>query len=170
MERKYREININEIGFLKEMLYLALYVPEGQEKYPVSIVEKPEIKKYVKDWGKTSLDIAFVAVEKKELAGAIWGRAFQQPDVGYGFIDKYTPEISIAVKKEFRNKGIGTQLIQIISDHYKNRGIEAISLSVDKPNKAHELYVRTGFKTVSSNKTDYIMRKKLIDEALEAIK
>ena len=144
------------------MLYLALYVPEGQKKYPFSIVEKPEIIKYVKDWGKSSLDFAFVAVEKNELVGAIWGRAFQPPDVGFGFIDKYTPEISIAVKEKFRNKGIGTQLIQIISDHYQNIGIKAISLSVDKPNKAKELYFKAGFKIVSSNKTDYIMRKKLI--------
>ncbi len=76
------------------MLYLALYVPSGQEKYPLSIVEKPEIIKYVKNWSEILNDIAFVAVDKKELIAAICSRAFQPPNIGFGFIDKNTPEIS----------------------------------------------------------------------------
>ena len=92
-----REIKQNEIYFLKEMLYLALYVPEGKSPFPKSIIENPDISKYIDHWGTLPNDIALVAVFNEKLIGAVWGRTFNSLKPGYGFIDENTPEISIGV-------------------------------------------------------------------------
>jgi len=156
-----REIGKKEIAFLKEMLYLALYVHEGEPIFPRSILDHPDLSKYIEDWGSLPHDLALVAENNDELVGAIWGRGFQKPKVGWGFIDENIPEISIAVKVGFRNQGIGTKLIQEISDRYFDKGIESISLSVDKRNKARFLYERTGFVIVKDTGPDYLMKKEL---------
>ncbi len=161
MNIEYREIDDSEIIFLEEMLYESLFVPAGGEKYPPSILRRPEINRYIKDWGNLPLDIAFVAVVNDELTGAVWGRAFQPPDTGYGFIDEHTPEISIAVMEEYRNRRIGARLLETIFGYYRGCGVKSVSLAVDKMNPAKNLYLRAGFKTVAENNTDFIMKKDL---------
>jgi len=157
----YRKIDKSEIKFLKEMLYEALFVPEGQSPFSLSILEKPEISVYIDNWGKLPNDLAIVAEINNELVGAIWGRSFYPPKLGYGFIDSETPEISMAIKKSFRNRGVGTMLIDELSRRYAEKGIKAISLSVDKLNKAKSLYKRSGFKVITDKGSDLIMKKKL---------
>ena len=154
-----REIKQNEIYFLKEMLYLALYVPEGKSPFPKSIIENPDISKYIDHWGTLPNDIALVAVFNEKLIGAVWGRTFNSLKPGYGFIDENTPEISMAVKKEFRNQGIGAKLIDEITGIYSSRGIKSISLSVDKRNRAKSLYARKGFIAVTDKDTAVTMKK-----------
>lgn len=158
---KYREIKSSELGFLKEMLYEAIIAPEGQQPFPRTILEKPEISKYYANWGNLPHDLAIVVESKMELVGAVWGRSFQLPTVGYGFIDESTPEISIAVSQSHRNMGIGALLIDKISDVYAQQNVKAISLSVQKNNRAFKLYQRVGFELISENEEDYIMRKAL---------
>ena len=68
-----REIKHNEIDFLRKMLYLALYVPEGQPPFPKSILNHPDISKYIENWGTLKNDLALVAVINNEPIGAIWG-------------------------------------------------------------------------------------------------
>lgn len=157
-----REIKQNEIYFLKEMLYLALYVPEGKSPFPKSIIENPDISKYIDHWGTLPNDIALVAVFNEKLIGAVWGRTFNSLKPGYGFIDENTPEISMAVKKEFRNQGIGAKLIDEITGIYSSRGIKSISLSVDKRNRAKLLYTRKGFIEVADKGTAVTMKKILL--------
>jgi [ribosomal protein S18]-alanine N-acetyltransferase len=155
-----RPVKPNEIKFLKDMLYEALYVHEGEPLLPRSIIYEPEIVKYIKDWGKP-FDCAIVAQNNNELTGAIWGRMFQLPETGYGYIDEETPEISMAVKSNYRGQGIGTKLIEAISQEYLKLNIKAISLSVDKRNKALNLYQRAGFVIVAENGTAWTMKKRL---------
>ncbi|MCK4662835.1 MAG: GNAT family N-acetyltransferase [Bacteroidales bacterium] len=154
-----REIKHKEIDFLREVLYMALYVPEGQPPFPKSVLDNPDISKYIDYWGTFPNDLALVAVFNDELIGAIWGRTFISHKVGYGFIDENTPEISMAVKEKFRNQGIGAKLIDEISKMYFSKGIKLISLSVDKRNRAKLLYVRKGFVLVKDNGTAVTMKK-----------
>ena len=72
MPISYRPILSNEHLFLEEMLYEALFVPEGQPKYPRSVTDNPDLRKYVEDWSRDKYDLAIVALDKKELIGAIW--------------------------------------------------------------------------------------------------
>jgi len=157
-----RKIKHNEIKFLREALYLALFVPKGQTPFPKSILDNPDISKYIDNWGILPNDLALVAVINNELIGAVWGRTFSSSNAGYGFIDENTPEISMAVKEKLRNQGIGSKLIDEISKIYLSKGIKSISLSVDKRNKTKSLYLRKGFIIVEDKGADAIMEKILI--------
>ena len=149
----------SESGFLKEMLYESLFVPEGKKPYPRSVLELPALAKYYLNWGSIPHDLAMVAEKDGQLTGAVWGRAHQLPHEGYGFVGTDIPEIGIAVFPAFRDQGVGTDLINSISNHYQKRGLPSISLSVDRKNPAKSLYERLGFHVVKENEHDFIMQK-----------
>jgi len=161
MNINYRDIQKEEYQFLEDMLYQALFVPPGQARFPISIIEKPEIRKYIKDWNQKEDDLAIVGVKDDELIGAIWGRKFRKENKGYGFIDEDTPEISMAVRPEYRNRGIGTILINQIETKYLEMGISKLSLSVDKLNPAKKLYTRCGYRLYEEQETSITMVKQM---------
>ena len=158
----YRRIKKEEYQFLEEMLYEALFVPPGQPKFPKSIIENPDIKKYIENWNQQEDDLAIIGVKNDELIGAIWGRKFKKEKKGYGFIDEHTPEISMAVRLEYRNQGIGTSLINQIENRYLEIGISKLSLSVDKLNPAKNLYERCGYTLFEEQETAITMFKQII--------
>ncbi len=80
----YRQISENDYLFLREMLYEALFVPEGEEPFPESILDLPEISKYIEDW--SSSDFGHIAQDGAELIGAVWGRLFIHANKGYGYV------------------------------------------------------------------------------------
>ncbi len=153
-------MNKSETGFLREMLYEAIFIPEGSPPLPKSIVEEPALRKYFADWGKPG-DIAVIAEYKGQLIGAIWSRLYPETDKGFGFIDKHTPELSIAVRPEYRDRGIGTSLFKKYLSEAGKQGFREVSLSVDKRNRSVSLYRRMGFEIVREPEADYTMRKHL---------
>jgi ribosomal protein S18 acetylase RimI-like enzyme len=155
-----REIKPGEHEFLFEMLYEAIYIPDGEEKLPRSVVDEPYLSKYVDDFGRQG-DLAFVLTNEDQLVGAIWIRLFSEEEKSYGFVDASTPELSMALKENYRGSGFGTQLIETVFSKLKNDGVEKISLSVDKQNRAVRLYRRVGFEIFSEEGTAYTMVKKL---------
>lgn len=161
MQISYRKIKESEYYFLKEMLYEALYVPPGANKFPKSILEAPSIHKYIKDWGASEGDIAIVATDKNNLIAAIWGRKFPISNKSYGFINEQTPEISMAVKAAYRGRGIGTKLLNAIEAAYVAEGVHQLSLSVAKLNAAKKLYVRNGYDFKEEVGTSWTMVKKI---------
>ena len=146
---------------IRDRLYEALFVPPGKPKFPRSILEDPGIKKYISHWNQQKGDIAIVAITSGELVGAIWGKIFKEDKKGYGYVDDATPEISMAIKEGYRNRGLGTELLKQIEIEYKGKGIEQLSLSVDKVNPAKGLYERTGYSIYKEEGTAFIMVKKL---------
>ena len=151
----------SEEGFLKEMLYESLFVAEGKAPYPRSVLELPELAKYYLNWGSIPHDLAVVAEKERQLIGAVWGRAHQPPHEGYGFVDIDIPEVGIAICADYRNQGLGTKLFESLFEKYYERGVRAVSLSVDQHNPAKTLYSRLGFQVVVENKQDFIMQKVL---------
>lgn len=156
-----RRIRNNEIEFLSDMLYEAIFIPKGQEPLPKEIIQDKSLVKYVENWGKDKFDVALVAEVDGQPVGAIWGRQLKDENKGFGFIDNDTPELSMAVKSKYRNKGIGTGMIKKIVYEYQSIGVEQLSLSVDKANDASRLYQRLGFKIVEETETSLTMKKKL---------
>ncbi len=156
-----RTLKPGESNFLAEMLYEAIFIPEGHEPLPKEIVKDKSLSKYIVDWGKDKFDIALVMEVDQQLAGAIWGRLLTKENKGFGYIDDNTPELSMAVKNEYRNHGIGTKLIEAIETEYQKIGVEFLSLSVDKANNALNLYQRVGYKIVEETKTSWTMQKKI---------
>ena len=156
-----RKLKAAEADFLKEMLYEAIFIPEGHEPLPKSILEDESLSKYFINWGKDVYDIALVAETENNLIGAIWGRLFDEENQGFGFVDAQTPELSMAIKPNFRSKGIGTKLMEAIAVLYKNIGVKQLSLSVDKVNRASELYTRLGCQITGETETSWTMVKSL---------
>lgn len=161
MKVRIRPIKSTEHSFLSEMLYEALYVPEGAPPFPKTILQVPDISKYIDNWGKQKHDIALVATKGDILIGAIWGRLFLAPLKGYGYVDENTPEISMAIIEEYRGKAIGGSLLTKISKAYREMGVDQISLSVDQNNPALRLYLRHDFSQVNKDHDALTMAKKL---------
>ncbi|MEM7724990.1 MAG: N-acetyltransferase [Cyanobacteria bacterium P01_A01_bin.45] len=155
-----RPLTPRDEPFLWEMLYQALFVPPGTEPFSKQIIYQPELAKYVQDWQAS--DIGFLAVlESSQIPiGTVWIRLFNNNNPGYGYINNETPELSIAVLAEYRDRGIGTQLILHLCGQIKNR-YEAVSLSVSSENPALRLYQRLGFEIVAQLDNSLTMKKQL---------
>lgn len=142
------------------MLYTAIFVEDGQPKLPKSIIQEPSLAKYIINFGSNKYDLCFVALDNEELIGACWGRFLDEQNKGYGFLDSKTPELSIAIKEQFRNRGIGTKLLKKITENYRGN-IKSLSLSVDKKNLAIEFYKRFGFQIKLETEKSVVMRIEL---------
>jgi ribosomal protein S18 acetylase RimI-like enzyme len=156
-----RPVTPNDEPFLWDMLYQAIYVPPGQPEPDRSIVEQPELAKYVQGWGRQH-DSGFLvfAVATRQPVGAVWSRLFTGSERGYGYVDDQTLELSIAILPEYRGEGIGTKLLTSLLEFSAGK-YPALSLSVDQNNPALKLYRRTGFEVVKQAGTTFVMKKTL---------
>jgi ribosomal protein S18 acetylase RimI-like enzyme len=155
----YRPIKADETTFLKEMLWEAIFLPaETKQTLTKALLEHPDIRKYYSGWGRKG-DVAFVACQQhtEMLTGCAWGRLFHSTGKGYGYISDEIPELSIAVDPAFRNRGIGTKLLQMVIEDYTKKGYPKLSLSVHKDNPSLQLYYRMGFKVHSENDDSLVM-------------
>lgn len=147
-----REIKENEYEVLKDFLYEAIFIPEGVEAPPKSIINQPELQVYIKEFGKKD-DHCLVAEIDGKIVGAVWTRIMDD----YGHIDDETPSFAISLLKKYRGLGIGTALMRNMLNLLKEKGYEKASLSVQKQNYACGLYLKTGFKIVDENEEEYLM-------------
>ena len=152
MDYKIREIRKNEYSILFDFLYEAIFITEGMDKPPKSIIEQPELQVYIKDFGKAD-DWCFVVEIKEKIVGAVWVRIMND----YGHIDDETPSFAISLYEEYRNMGIGTALMRDMLEFLKNKGYRRTSLSVQKVNYAVRMYQKVGFEVVDENEEEYIM-------------
>ncbi len=159
MEIQIRHHLEEEQAVLANFLYFAIYTPPDSHPPPLEIFEKPELAKYIQDWGQAD-DWAVFAVLDNQVLGACWTRCFPADDPGYGTIDPTIPELSIAVHPEFRGLGIGSRLLAELIKMIKSR-YGAISLSVTKGNPAEHLYKRFGFLKIYETQDTIVMKKEL---------
>ncbi len=152
MDYQIREIRENEYPILSDFLYEAIFIPEGMEKPPKSIIEQPELQIYVADFGKAD-DWCLVAETKEKIVGAAWVRIMDD----YGHVDDVTPSFAISLYEEYRHLGIGTALMKAMLQLLKDKGYKQASLSVQKANYAVAMYRKVGFEVVDENKEEYIM-------------
>jgi len=160
MRIEYEEIGPADLGFLEEMLYQAIFVPEGEAAYPRSVLDLPEIARYIAGWGRAG-DFGLAARNGSEPVGAAWFRLFQGDEKGFGTVDDRTPELSMAVRSEYRGFGIGSSLLQRLILAARERGFERLSLSVDARNPALRLYERLGFRALGETGGSLTMVKEV---------
>lgn len=148
--------------FLWEMLYEAIYIPEGGVKPERAILQEPALAHYVAGWGQQPGDVGLLALDPQsgQPVGAAWLRLFPATDPGWGFVDGDTPEISIAIVPAYRGQGIGTLLLTELIAQATGQ-YAALSLSVDPQNPAMRLYERLGFVVVGASGTSMTMHKTL---------
>jgi len=152
MDYQIREIQENEYPILSDFLYEAIFIPEGMEKPPKSIIEQPELQIYVADFGKED-DWCLVAETKEKIVGAVWVRIMND----YGHVDDETPSFAISLYEGYRHLGIGTALMRTMLQLLKDKGYKQTSLSVQKANYAVDMYRKVGFEVVGENEDEYIM-------------
>lgn len=88
-----------------------------------------------------------------KVVGAVWTRIMND----YGHVDDDTLSFAISLHKEYRGKGIGTQMMIQMLELLKKQGVRRASLAVQKANYAVNMYERVGFRTVDENEQEYIM-------------
>ena len=148
-----RELRQDEVKVLDIFLYEAIFVPEGIPAPPKDIINQPELQVYVKNFGENKGDLCLVAQVEDEIIGAVWVRIMND----YGHIDNETPSFAISVLKDYRNYGIGTELMKQMLMKLKMQGYVRASLSVQKMNYAVSMYKKVGFEIVDENDEEYIM-------------
>lgn len=157
----FKRTNKVSRSFLRDMLYMALYVAADEPPFPISVLDKPDLRKYFENFGARDKDMAVIASEDKETIGIVWGRLYSSLRPSYGFISEDIPEITLAVQPAYRNRGIGSELLNRICGYYKKKKVTAISLSVDKRSPARKLYERNGFEHFSEKENSITMVKHL---------
>ena len=150
---KVRNLRHDEIGLLKDFLYEAIYVPEGVMPPARDIIEMPELKLYIEEFGTRRGDNCLVADFGGKAAGAVWARIMND----YGHVDDETPSIAISLYREYRGRGIGSRMMREMLEQLKAQGYKRASLSVQKANYAVRMYKKFGFTIVDENEEEYIM-------------
>ena len=156
MNCEIRPITPDEIPLLQDFLYEAIYQPDEDHLLPRSVINQPEIRVFIDDFGRKD-DHCLVALADGKIIGAVWARILSGDIKGFGNIDDQTPEFAISVYKPYRGKGIGTQLMRRMLRLLKENGYAKASLAVQKDNYAVKMYQDVGFVVIGENDEEYIM-------------
>ena len=148
-----RKIREEEIPLLDDFLYEVIFIPDGVEPPPKSVIFNDDLQVYVLGFGQNSDDHCLVAEYDGKVVGAVWVRIMDD----YGHIDKMTPSLAISLFKEYRNKGIGTEMLKQMLDLLRDKGYKKVSLSVQKTNYALKMYLKSGFKVVAERGEELLM-------------
>ena len=157
MEYTIREIQKQEYPLLDNFLYEAIFIPEGIEPPPKTIITSPELQIYVERFGALKDDWGLMAEVDGKVVGAVWVRIMND----YGHIDDETPSLAISLYKEYRGFGIGTAMMKEILALLKSHGYSQVSLSVQKANYAVKLYLKVGFTIIRENEEEYISKRQI---------
>ena len=157
MNYSIRELKQDENKVLDTFLYEAIFIPEGVPATSKDIINQPELQVYVKDFGENEGDLCLVAQVGDDIIGAVWVRIMND----YGHIDNETPSFAISLLKDYRNYGIGTELMKQMLLKLKKQGYKQASLAVQKMNYSVRMYRKVGFEIIDENDEEYIMLCKL---------
>ena len=148
-----RTIRPEELSLLNDFLYEAIFIPEGVAALPRSIIEQEDLQVYIRDFGRQPDDHCLVAEVDGRIVGAVWVRVMND----YGHIDDKTPSLAISLYKDYRNRGIGTELLQRVLDLLREKGYRQVSLSVQKGNYALWMYRKAGFEVIADRGEEVLM-------------
>lgn len=138
---------------MDNFLYEAIFIPDGVDAPPKSIIENDELQVYVRNFGKMPDDRCLVAECDGMVVGAVWTRVMND----YGHIADGIPSLAMSLYKEYRNKGIGTKLLEQMLQLLRKEGYQQVSLSVQKENYAVRMYRKVGFEVLKETEEEYIM-------------
>jgi len=151
MDYVIRPLTRQDEPILWEMLYYGLSSAGKNQQASRDVVRRPEISRYVEDWGRVG-DTGFVAHDKKNraLLGAAWlRRPTDKSDAA--------PELALAVKPEHRRHGIGTALLTQLVRANPDHPTISVSFVAGKP--VLRLYERFGFKVVEQRPDAVVMHR-----------
>ena len=144
---------MEERPLLNDFLYEAIYIPDGVTPPPRSIILNDDLQVYVRDFGMQPDDRCLVAVVDERVTGAVWTRIMKD----YGHVADDIPSLAISLYKEYRNQGIGSDLLGQMLQLLRQDGYHKVSLSVQKENYAAGMYLKAGFEIWKETPEEYIM-------------
>lgn len=159
----------DEHAYLKEALYLSIHVSghgvsdECASTPDRALLDVPPFRRTHEHWGRAG-DKAVVAATLDDgreshvgwptqsgtewIIGAAWVRLYGRGLPTYGFVSEDIPVLVVALEAEYRDQGIGTELMNMLIQEVRRAGMPGISLSVDPTNRAMSFYRKLGFKAL----------------------
>lgn len=158
MDVVIRGLAAQEYPVLRQFLYLSIFVPEGQDPPPESLLDTPEFQVYLAGFGREPNDLAVAADCGGGIVGVAWARVMND----FGHFYDGVPSLAISLLPEYRGRGIGKLLLSGLLDRLRSMGHDRVTLSVQKENhRACKLYQSLGFFPVHENDEEFIMLKNL---------
>lgn len=120
----------------------------------------PEIMHYTRfrpERGDLGVVAETDAGRSRLVVGVAWLLFLPATDPGYGFVAADVPEFAIWVRAGRRGSGLGRRLLRAVVEAARQRGIRAISLSVEAENPSRHLYESEGFEAVPGGEADGVM-------------
>ena len=156
-----RQLSADDVGLVAEVTHWEMQVPRlvVLDADPMDL--DSNLSTYWYNYGEPE-DTGYVAMWNGETIGAAWARIVGSRSPGHGHLTSHIPELTIAVAPDWRGQGVGTQLLSTLLKGLAEAGFSAVSLSVQKGNRAIHLYERFGFVTTRVYKDHYVMMRSLI--------
>lgn len=161
---RFKTVETEDIDFLKEMLFEAVYwrsLGQGSAPSFESGLNAEGVLTSVLEWGTGRGDFGIIAIRDSHKIGAVWIRLYEQNKSIRGFIDETIPVLVIGIKQGYRKNGVGTELLQVLFREAMAKGIESISLMVSEDNNALSLYKKVGFEIIKKVDDSFLMLKNL---------
>jgi ribosomal protein S18 acetylase RimI-like enzyme len=164
MALTYRAATSEDLPFLQEMLYEAVYwrsIRRGDEPPFAEGLASPGVRDALDGWGERDGDTAIIAMSESTPVGAGWYRYHTASSAIRGYIDDATPVVVLAVSREHRRLGVGTQLLTDLIGRGSEQGVGRLSLMVSHDNHAYDLYRKCGFSICSQDGDSSLMVRPL---------
>lgn len=134
------------------LLWAVNWAPDRRPLTRTEVLDAPALAHYVQGWpGPGDLGAVAESPTGGDAVGAAWLRHLPASDPGYGFVADGVPELSIGVHPGHRGRGIGRALLSAVLDAAGEAGIPRVSLSVERGNRAADLYLAEGFRVVGGD-------------------
>ena len=159
--RKFRKLRENEYDMLPNFMYNAVIHPED-DLLETDVVYEKQYYKYIKDFGKEG-DFALVWDDDWRVSGIIWTRMFKEEDESFVYMDDETPELTLSVLAGYNEQAIGKELLELLFNELKIRGVKQVSVSIAHDNEIFDVYELVGFK-------EYEYAKPRIDKRVKMLK
>lgn len=130
----------SEQKIVTDMLHYAMRLDDVKK----SLTDIPKLAIYEEFYGFTSKDLGLYALVDNQLAGAVWIRRLNVDHGSNGYIDDTTPILTIAVLPAFRDRGIGSGMLEQLLIE-AGALYERISVSVVSNSPAIHFYKKHGF-------------------------
>jgi RimJ/RimL family protein N-acetyltransferase len=107
--------------------------------------------------------------EKIYVVAEVDGRAVGNSEIGrrLGGYDEHVGSIGMAIKKGFRDVGIGTEMMKVLIDQGRKMDLKVLTLSAFANNeRAIHVYRKMGFKKTGQIPQKFLKQGKYIDEVI----